>query len=51
MGSFVMITREQMLAYLRKGVGNSTTDLRDGKRSSIVGMVYNRRQLAVQRIG
>ena len=46
-----MITREQALAYLRRGIGNSAADFREGQWEAIDGVLHNRRQLVVQAAG
>ena len=46
-----MITREQALAYLRRGIGNPAADFREGQWEAIDGVLHNRRQLVVQAAG
>lgn len=46
-----MVTREQALEMLRKGVGRSDIDFREGQWEAIDGVLNNRRQLVVQRTG
>ena len=46
-----MITREQALEYLRRGIGNPAADFREGQWEAIDGVLHNRRQLVVQRTG
>lgn len=46
-----MVTREQAVEMLRKGVGRSDIDFRDGQWEAIDGVLNHRRQLVVQRTG
>ena len=46
-----MITREQALAYLRRGIGNPAADFREGQWEAIDGVLHDRRQLVVRAAG
>ena len=46
-----MITREQAVDFLRKGIGRNDVDFRDGQWEAIEGILHYRRQLVVQRTG
>lgn len=46
-----MITREQAVEMLRRGIGRNDADFRDGQWEAIDGILNHRRQLVVQRTG
>ena len=46
-----MITREQAVEILRRGIGRNDVDFRDGQWEAIDGILNHRRQLVVQRTG
>lgn len=46
-----MITREQALAHLRRGIGNPAADFREGQWAAIDGVLHNRWQLVVRAAG
>lgn len=46
-----MITREQAVEILRRGIGRNDADFRDGQWEAIDGILNHRRQLVVQRTG
>ncbi len=46
-----MVTREQAVEMLRRGVGREDVDFREGQWEAINGVLNHRRQLVVQRTG
>lgn len=46
-----MVTREQAVEILRRGIGCNDADFRDGQWEAIDGILNHRRQLVVQRTG
>ena len=46
-----MVTREQAVEMLRRGIGRNDADFRDGQWEAIDGILNHRRQLVVQRTG
>ncbi len=45
------VTREEALAFLRRGVGNDKAEFREGQWEAIEGILRGRRQLVVQKTG
>ena len=46
-----MVTREQAVEMLRRGIGRNDADFREGQWEAIDGILNHRRQLVVQRTG